>query len=456
VISVVEKLLEGLKRELAATILAEIVQTLGEQATLGKVRSRYRISADEIQTKVNINILNYFEETIQEFSANTKKGIIRVPKKKFRSKNSIIKEITKVIEPSRAAKGVIKLDQFVQALPEFKASLEVREMMATPDEYLAKWNSSTDEVLQELQKFSPRKYDPTTYEFLLATTFAIIFQLPLYSEYGAEFDPEHQSGIVWRGRFGKSAEDFAPGGMSDVIAYTRSEHFVLGEATLRFTRTQWETEIEPIFTHVSEVCKEHNISKDRVYLVFTAPELLDMTYERLKTVTRLYNVLYLDAKDFFMIASISNYIPGLSNHEVIKLFNTLNKTLNESRSFGSFKNNQKGEISRWRSNVAEAFLNTFMAVKIYEKLAKRSDLVGFGELTDWLVKDNDVVQYYGIMAVTSEEIKSAVRDELGRFVGYGSILGLVKQVNQHAQALPINGYENTLYKMLGHLKKLLS
>lgn len=243
--------------------------------------------------------------------------------------------------------------------------------------------------------------------------------------------------------------------MSDVIAYTRSEHFVLGEATLRFTRTQWETEIEPIFTHVSEICKEHNISKDRVYLVFTTPELLEMTYERLKTVTRLYNVLYLDAKDFFMIASISNCIPGLSNYEVVKLFNNLNKTLNESRSFGSFKSNQKDEISHWMSNVAETFLNTFMAVKIYGKLARQSGLVGFGKLTGWLVKDKDVVQYYGIMAVSSGEIQRAIRDELDRFVSYGSILGLIKQVDEHAPALPINGYENTLYKTLGHLKKLL-
>ena len=106
-------------------------------------------------------------------------------------------------------------------------------------------------------------------------------------------------------------------------------------------------------------------------------------------------------------------------------------------------------------NVAEAFVNSFMAVKIYEKLVRQGGLVGFDELTDWLFRDKDVVQYYGIMAVSPREIHRAIRDELDRFVSYGSILGLIRQINQHVQALPIDGYENTLYTTLGHLKKLL-
>ena len=450
----VERRIEKLKQELASGIINEIIKTLGDDSTYSKIRSRYRIQADEIEKNHGIDIMRYFEPVLSSFSSNKKRGTYRIltTLSLHKSSDELISQIKAIIG---SVSKVTRTEQVLAELSEVKAAQEVLELMSTAEEYLAKRDDTVENVIVNLMSFKASAFTPAGFEFLLAKALCLIFQVPLYVEYGVEFELEREPAAVWRGRINEQKLDFAPGGMSDIIVYTRSKQYVLVEATLRTTRTQCETEIEPIFTHVSEVAKKHKVGKD-IFVVFIAPELLELTYDRLKQLASMYDVIYLDANGFAKVALVSDFIPGLSHYSLTGLLKSLHQVLLSSRTLTMFVKETEKELGRWMSETTQSFINTFMATKVYEKLVELGKLVSIMNLVQILGKDRQVRKYYEIIGVSKEELEEAIDRDIKQFTSYASLLGLIREINGHVEALPIDVYETGLYKTLGKMKKIVS
>lgn len=362
--------------------------------------------------------------------------------------HEIIGEI-KAIMGERSA----KFEQIMTKLREAKLGLELTEWMSGSDDYLKRRGETVESVLSDLNKFRETSYTPETFEYLMVKAFCVIFQLPIVVSYGAEFNVDAEPMVLWRGKIsaGNVPETFAPGGASDAIVYLRGRTYLLAEATLRSTRTQWETEIEPIFTHAGNIEKKHKLGTD-LFICLITPELLEQTYERLKTLTTLYNVFYLDVDDLYRMSLISSWIPGLPHHEITKLFKRLHSTLDSSVSFKMYTKSQKDQIRLWCGEITRDFARTFMSIKLYEKLEDKQ-LMRTIEIADQLAKDTSVRNYLSMMGVPEEEIGKAIINSLKDYIAHASLLGLVMEVNGHVKRLPIDDFVNSMYKLLGLIRK---
>jgi hypothetical protein len=451
----VERKIENLKQELARIVIANIIKDLGDNATYSKIKSRYRLQVDEIEKDYGIDIMSYFDTVLSSFPTSKKKGIYSVSTTLIppKTKNEIINQIKTLIDSLGKA---TKIEKMLAELPEVRLGREITDLMLTPDEYLAKRNDSVENVIKSLTTFNPAVFEPATYEFLIAKVLCIIFQLPIFIEYSVDFEPEREPCIVWRGAINKTSLKFAPGGMSDIIVYTRSKQYLLIEATLRVTRTQWETEIEPIFTHVTEVTRKYKIDNEDIFVVFVAPQLLELTYDRLRQLANLYNIAYLDNHELAKLASVSNFIPGLSHYSLTGLMKSLHQVLLNARTLTMFTKNQEKELERWISEITRSFINTFMAIKIYETLVKSNKLTSIINLIKAITQDAQVIKYYEMIGVPLNELEEVIRRDVRQFLSYASLLGLVREINGYVEALPLEVYETGLYKTLGKIKKLCS
>jgi hypothetical protein len=451
----VERKIENLKQELARIVIANIIKDLGDNATYSKIKSRYRLQVDEIEKDYGIDIMSYFDTVLSSFPRSKKKGIYSVSTTLIppKTKNEIIDQIKTLIDSLGKA---TKIEKMLAELPEVRLGREITDLMLTPDEYLAKRNDSVENVIKSLTTFNPAVFEPATYEFLIAKVLCIIFQLPILIEYSVDFEPEREPCIVWRGAINKTSSKFAPGGMSDIIVYTRSKQYLLIEATLRATRTQWETEIEPIFTHVTEVTRKYKIDNEDIFVVFVAPQLLELTYDRLRQLANLYNIAYLDNHELAKLASVSNFIPSLSHYSLTGLMKSLHQVLLNARTLTMFTKNQEKELERWISEITRSFINTFMAIKIYETLVKSNKLTSIINLIKAITQDAQVIKYYEMIGVPLNELEEVIRRDVRQFLSYASLLGLVREINGYVEALPLEVYETGLYKTLGKIKKLCS
>jgi len=451
---VVEEKLESLKRMLALKIICDIISSYhakraGLKATRSRIRSDFLIKADEISKAYNINIESYFHEVIDSIPVDKKKGIYlpcrKVPKLGV---DDIIREIKAII-----GKRPANFDQILSMLHETKLGLELIEWMSGADDYLRRRGETVESVLHELSNFHEANYTPENFEYLIVKTLCLIFQLPIFVSYGAEFDINSENLVLWRGKIspGNVPEAFAPGGSSDVIVYFRGRRYLLVEATLRSTRTQWETEIEPIFTHAESIKRKYNLGSN-LFICLIAPKLLEQTYERLKTLTSLHNVFYLDVDDLFRISLVSSWIPGLPHHETTKLFKRLHSALNSSISFNMYIQSHKDEIRLWYREITRNFARTFMSIKLYEKLEDEKPM-SIKDIAKQLINDNSVKDYLITMGVPQKEIEKAINKKLKDYIAHASLLGLLMEINGHIKRLPIDEFVNSIYKLLGLVRK---
>lgn len=450
----VEEKLESLKKTLAMKIICDIVfsyyaKKADFKATRSTIRSDFLVKADEISKTHNINIESYFQEVINSIPVDRKKGVYlpcrKVPQMEI---DEIIKEI-KALIGERAA----KFDQILNKLKEAKLGLELTEWMSGADDYLKRRGETVESVLHDLYNFREANYTPESFEYLIVKALCLIFQLPIFVSYGAEFNIDSEPMVLWRGKIspGNVPETYAPGGASDIIVYLRGRNYLLVEATLRSTRTQWETEIEPIFTHAQSIKKKYNLGSE-LFICLVTPKLLEQTYERLKTLSVLHNVFYLDVDDLYRISLVSSWIPGLPHHEISKLFKRLYLTLSSSVSFNMYTQSQKDQLKLWCSEITRDFARTFMSIKLYEKLEDKR-LMPINDVATHLTNDSMVRDYLRTMGVPEREIAKAVASNLKDYIAHASLLGLLMEINGHIKRLPIDEFVNSIYKLLGLVRK---
>jgi len=452
--------LKKLELELAFSIVWHILKDCGGKANWSYIRLEYLKRSENLKRRYGIDVTTYFDKVLRNFPRDKHTGSILIPKGVIpRKPQEIVEELSKrIIEESKSSLP----NELLEAAKRYN---ELRRRMEMPENYLLRFNSSYESTLNELTMSSNideflRTYSsnaPAAFEFIIAKSFSLIFQVPLYI---GEFPSSESSseGIVWYGKLddNNKAVAHAPGGKPDIIVYARGPYYVMIEATLRYTPKQWREEIEPIFRHTSSFIKQ-GPSEEDVYLVFiVAGELLEDTYKWLRARANEYNVLALRAGDIVKLVKVSSFILGLPHAEIRRLFSKLHEKMTACISKSIYMKHVKETIDEWCKEVLQPYLGTFLALKAYGIISKEGGFIQVRDVLSKLSNTSEVSEYLEMIGLVKsiEDVNTFLRQHKRNIIRTLSLFGLIRETNGVLRMLPKEEFEERLMKMYGAIEDL--
>lgn len=448
---------ESKEKELAFSILWWILKKKQERSDWSSIRLESFRRAQEILNQYDIDVTNHLDNVLGEFPRDNVSGEVLLPstlrEPEFPSK--IAEDIVKKVKPAKTPPS-----DMINAA---KMYYDMRNKMLDVNEYLAKWNDNSKDVISALDLSANRKkfiskYEnaPAAFEFVVAKSFCTLFEIPLFVEYNAPIVPRERSCVVWRGRLeGYLPRDHAPGGGSDIIIYAR-DYYALIEATLRYTKRQWKEEVEPIFRHAKNFIEGMELDPSDVYLIFVTPKkVLEGTYDWIHSRAEEFNVLALDTENLIKLVKISLFIDGLPHAEIRRALQNLHKRSVEDIVADTYLEHITEEVDEWCEEALRPYLDLFLATKAYEVVIQNKGFCKVAKVIDELSKDPEVRDYIklgGIARIT--QLQKVLIDRRRNLLRYLSLFGLAREINGYLAALSTEEFGNRFLKMYGHIKKI--
>ena len=444
--------IEPKERQLAHAIVSTVLKKLGKSAGWSAVKLQVFAYAQKIHDKYGVDVSTYIAEIIEEYPRN-KKGQIYLPDRlsHFPSPEKIASEIS-----SGFQKAVGPPEEVVEALSQYQS---LTTKMLGAEEYLERWNSDPKEVIKNLSLMSRKRLVsrpsiPADFEFTVAKSLCILFQVPLYVEYSASLVPHAEECVVWRGKVKNNIPTHhAPGGGADILLCARGPYYLTVEATLRFSPRQWKEEIEPIFRHTKEFIEKNSLNNEDVYLLFVVGrELLEETYEWLNARSEDFNIVALNAETLLKLAKASLLTFSLTHAEVRRLLITLSRRLTRDSEVKVYITDMKRTVDDWIRSLLEPNFEVFLAVSAYEYLTKKDGVSKIDSISKSIAEKEEVTDYLNLLGRKKEDIKRKTRE----WVHQLSILGLAREIDGYLKALPVEEFEAKMLKTYKHVLKITS
>ncbi len=441
--------------ELAISSVREIIKEYGGKASWTQINDRW---IPAVSKYGDIYIVDLLDRALESFPHDSS-GSYSIPKTLVPLKNpsEIASEIKTTIDSSKKSGATFQAPM----LPVIRFAQAMKDKMKLADEYLSPWRSSVKEVISDLSTigadsnaFLSKRGNsaPAEFEFTVAKSFSVIFQSPLYVEYGAVGRMRPGSSVLWRGQI----ENYAPvnhakGGGADILVYARGPYQLLAEVTLRYSSKQWKEEIEPIFRHAEDFINENRLSKEDVYMVFVVPkDVLSKTYEWLHLKAGGIQTAIFDVRSLAKLTVAVDYVWGLPHVEIRRLLETLSNRVAEDDEVSTYNKDLGRELDGWIRDALTPHLSTYIAVQAYAYLKKRNGYAKVNELAHDFENNTNIENYLSLTGRSLDYVRRNKQDWIHQL----SLLGLARSVADTLLALPSEEFENKYLKTYGFVTKL--
>lgn len=448
-----------LEKRLAFSIIYHIIRQHGGKADYGTIKLEFFRFCERISQRYDINVIELFEETINQFPIHERTSEYCLPIKREEIKTP--EEIAQEIQNLYRSKNIYITETILRDAEEYR---KILQKMNTTTKYLSKWNYTPRKIIRELYEsktsefFSKYNNPPAHFEFLCSLAFSSIFQIPLESigEYEDLISSEEEK-VIWRGGASLKENTYvgvnqAPGGGADIVIKARG-FFILAECTLRYSKRQWKEEIEPIFRHLTNFKERYGITD--VFLIFvTAYEILNDTYNWISSQSERHNVVIINVDDLIEIMKTSLFIPGLPHVTIRKILNMLYKFINAGADLETYNKNKLLALSSWRNEILLPYEDLFLTFKTYEIM--RSRMKSISQVIHELARNNEVKDYLNASRNFMDEavIRTHIDNKKSTIIKFGELLGLFRELNGSLAPLEWGEFENTILKILGYLKQV--
>lgn len=280
---------------------------------------------------------------------------------------------------------------------------------------------------QYLKRYS--KYQPAAFEYLVASAFSQILDLPFQSKDNENNTVEHR--VMWYGsvrNLKTQTKACSPSG-PDSICFAYGFNALI-ESTLRKEANQWRKEFVESIKHYDDFVRHKNANRKDVYLILIVSKLHKDTFTGFQQKAKEgYNIILLETAFLAKIGNIAHAVFTVRHSDLRQLFNAMVKALRESNSFSKFRENLNQCIFQCQKDVYNAGKITFIGVKSYEVICKavqqrsRANL-SLGQIHKRLLKDPIVNDYFEI--INDKLLISYIEHDLV-YQGLGIVVGTTLQ-----------------------------